>query len=172
MATIQLIPATQADYPIIYNLARFYAYDISEFFADQPGWEMEDDGLYGVGVDYNTYFTNPESHPFLIRYKGELAGFVMVDKDSIDPGAEFNMAQFFILRTYKRKGLGRYIATECFAQFKGAWEVHVLPENTIAYHFWRSVISQFTHNNFHEIRLKNKEGEERIAFEFSSIKNS
>lgn len=165
---INLIQAAKTDYPILYNLARFYAYDISEFFGDEPGWEMEDDGLYGVGVDYKKYFEDSNSFPFLVRYKNELAGFAIIDKDSIDPSADFNMAQFFILRTYKRKGLGKQIAFQCFEKFKGSWEVHVMPKNETAHRFWRSIIHEFTSNNFSEKILKNKNDEERITFRFDT----
>lgn len=169
---ITLIPATKDDYPILLNLARFYSYDISEFFGDEPGWEMEDDGLYGVGVDYKQYFENPNASPFLIRYKGELAGFAIVDHDGIDPSTDFNMAQFFILRTYKHMGLGRCSAFQCFKKFQGTWEVHMLLPNEAAYKFWLSIISEFTHNNFYERVLKNKNNEERIAFKFSTVQNT
>lgn len=111
---------------------------------------MEDDGLYGVGVDYKKYFNDSNAFPFLIRYKGELAGF-------------------FILRTYKRKGLGKNAAFQCFEKFKGIWEVHVLPGNETAYRFWRSVINEYTQNHFDERMLKNKNDEERVTFKFSSI---
>lgn len=167
---LKLVPATINDYSTFFNLARFYSYDISEFFGDEPGWEMEDDGLYGVGVDYKKYFEDENVFSFLVRYKGELAGFAIVDKDSIDPSVDFNMAQFFILRTYKRKGLGKLIAFQCFEKFKGTWEVHVLPKNEIARHFWRSIISEYTKNNFNEKILKNKNEEERITFHFRTAK--
>lgn len=166
---LKLVPATKNDYSTLFNLARFYSYDISEFFGDDPGWEMEDDGLYGVGVDYKKYFEDENAFPFLARYKGELAGFAIVDKDSIDPSADFNMAQFFILRIYKRKGLGKLIAFECFEKFKGTWEVHVMPKNETARHFWRSIIAEYTKNNFNEEILKNKNREERITFHFRTI---
>lgn len=166
--TVKLIPASKSDFSIVYNLARFYSYDISEFFGDESGWEMEEDGLYGVGIDYQKYFEDKNAFPFLIRYREELAGFAIIDKDSIDPSADFNMAQFFILRTYKRKGLGRYSAFQCFKKFKGTWEVHVFPQNTAAYKFWRSIITEFTNNNFSERTLKNTKNEERIAFKFST----
>lgn len=164
--TIKLVPAIETDYPTLCNLARFYAYDMSEFYGDEPGWEMEDDGLYGVGINYKNYFANENAFPFLIRYKNELAGFAIVDKESIDPLAEYNMAQFFILRTYKRKGLGKYVAFQCFEKFRGAWEVHVMPKNKTAYLFWRSIIGEFTKNNFSEKILKNKNEEDRITFHF------
>lgn len=167
---IKLVPVLMDQYSILYNLARFYAYDISEFFGDEQGWEMEDDGLYGVGVDYKKYFADKNSFPFFIRYKGELAGFAIVDKEALDSTIDFNMAQFFILRTYKRKGLGKFSAYQCFEKFKGSWEVMVLPGNEIAYQFWRSIINEYTHNNFTEEKAINKKGEERIVFRFSSAK--
>ncbi len=43
--------------------------------------------------------------PFFIRYKGELAGFAIFDKDSINLDVDFNMAQFFILRTHTPESL-------------------------------------------------------------------
>lgn len=165
---VSLVPVTQKDFPIIYNLARFYAYDISEFFGDEAGWEMEDDGLYGAGIDYKKYFETENTFPFLIHYKGKLAGFAIIDKDSIDPTANFNMAQFFIVRTYKRKGLGKHTAFKCFEKFKGAWEIHILPQNKTAYLFWRSIINEYTKNNFSEKIFKNKNQEERIVFLFST----
>ncbi len=165
---VKLVPATLDNYPTLFNLARFYAYDISEFFGDEPGWEMEDDGLYGVGIDFKKYFIDKDSFPYFIRYKGELAGFAIVDKESIDPSANFNMAQFFVLRTYKRKGFGRQVAFQCFDKFKGTWEVMVLPGNEIAYNFWLSIIKEYTKNQFSEQILKNQKGENRITFKFSS----
>lgn len=147
---VELIPATLNDYPVIQNLARFYSYDISEYYGHEPGWEMENDGLYGVGVDYKQYFENDTCFPFLIRYKGELAGFAIVDKIGTSQRTDYNMAQFFVLRTYKRHGVGKYCAQLCFDKFKGNWEVMVMPGNEGAYRFWRSVIKSYTNDHFTE----------------------
>lgn len=168
---IKLIPATLEDYPIIQNLARFYAYDIAEHYGHVKGWEMEDDGLYGVGLDYKRYWESKDTFPFLVRYQNELAGFVIVDKNGSDETIEFNMAQFFILRLYKSRGLGKYIATLCFDKFPGIWEVMVMPENENAYRFWRNVIKSYTHNQFVEYTkgIERFNNESRNLFKFSSI---
>lgn len=166
---VKLIPATLNDLPIIKNLGRFYAYDISEYYGDEPGWEMEDDGLYGVGIDFEKYFSQNDCFPFLIRFKNELAGFAIVDKKGSDESIDFNMAQFFILRTYKRKGIGKYCAYLCFDQFPGTWEVMVMPGNEGAYPFWKSIIKDYTHNNFEEYTRTLTHGERNI-FKFTSEK--
>ena len=165
---VKLMPATRSDNPIIENLARIYAYDISQYFGHLPGWEMEDDGLYGVGIDYKRYWKAENSFPFLIRYKDELAGFAIIDKEVNDASCEFNMAQFFVLRTYKGKGIGKFIAYQCFDKFPGVWQVMVMPGNDGAYKFWSSVIKEYTKDNFREEIIPYKDNEKRILFIFSS----
>lgn len=151
---VKLVPATLDDHPIIHNLARFYAYDLSEYYGTEPGWEMEDDGLYGVGVDYKKFFERDDCFPFLIRYKGELAGFAIVDKKGSRPETDFNIAEFFVLRIYKGHGIGKYIAHLCFDKFKGNWEVMVMPGNEGAYHFWKATIKSYTNSSFTEETIK------------------
>ncbi|ARB92827.1 GNAT family N-acetyltransferase [Legionella longbeachae] len=146
---IELIPATLEDYPVVQNLGRFYVYDMSEYIGDEEGWEIPADGLYEC-IDFRKYWEDKNSFPFIIRYKKELAGFAIVDKIGSDAGVEFNMAQFFIARKFKNKGIGRYVAEQCFKKFSGEWEVMVLPGNEGAYQFWRSTIKQYSKNNFTE----------------------
>jgi predicted acetyltransferase len=40
--------------------------------------------------------------------------------------------------------------THCFNQFKGKWEVMVIPGNDGAYKFWKSVIGTYTNEKFSE----------------------
>lgn len=60
------------------------------------------------------------------------------------------MAQFFILRNIKGKGVGKYVAFQCFDKFHGEWEVFVMPNNEGAYRFWRSTIKKYTNGDFSE----------------------
>lgn len=137
-----IIPASLADYAAIQNMGRFYVYDMSEYMGFEDGWEIPQDGLYEC-IDFKKYWERENTFPFLIRYKNELAGFAIVDKKGSDSSIEFNMAQFFILRKFKNKGVGRYIAHQLFERFKGVWEVMVLPNNTGAYQFWKSTVQSF-----------------------------
>ena len=60
------------------------------------------------------------------------------------------MAQFFILRKFKRKRLGCAVAFQCFDKFRGTWEIMVMPGNEGAYCFWQTIIKHYTHNDFNE----------------------
>lgn len=150
---IKLIPASLKDYPIIQNMGRFYVYDMSEYLGNEDGWEIPEDGLYEC-IDFKKYWQTDDAFPFLIRYENELAGFVIIDKKGSDSEIDFNVAQFFILRKFKSKGFGRSVASQCFDKFRGAREVMVIPENEGAYRFWRSIIKNYTGNNFIEYKCE------------------
>ena len=146
---IKLVPAGIKDYPVIQNMARFYVYDMSEYLGDEEGWEIPKDGLYEC-IDFKKYWESDDNFPFLIQYDDELAGFVIVDKKGSLPEIDFNMAQFFILRKFKGKGIGKYVAHHCFNLFQGMWEVMVIPGNEGAYRFWRATIQGYTHRDYVE----------------------
>ncbi len=146
---VKLTPATLNEHPVIQNMGRFYVYDMSEYLGKQEGWEIPENGLYEC-IDFKKYWEDENSFPFLVRYQNEIAGFVIVDKKGSDSKIDFNMAQFFILRKFKNKGIGRYVAQECFKRFLGIWEVMVIPGNEGAYRFWRATIKDYTNNNFTE----------------------
>lgn len=146
---IRLIPATVADYPTIQNMARFYVYDMSEYMGCEEGWEIPSNGLYEC-IDFKHYFDKNNVYPFLIRKGKELAGFAIIDQNGSEPSINFNIAQFFIIRKFKGHGLGKEVAQRFFAQFRGLWEVMVLPNNSGAYHFWKHTIQDYTGNSFTE----------------------
>lgn len=146
---IKLIPATLKEYPIIQNMGRFYVYDMSEYVGMEEGWEIPEDGLYEC-IDFKKYWEDENTFPFIVRYQNEMVGFAIIDKKGSRAEINFNMAQFFILRKFKNKGIGRYVAQQCFKEFPGIWEVMVIPGNEGAYRFWRATIKQYTSNNFTE----------------------
>ena len=146
---IKLTPATLQDYPAMQNMARFYAYDMSEYLGNEPGWEMPENGLYEC-IDFKKYWETADTFPFFIRYGNELAGFAIVDKKGSAPDIDFNMAQFFILRKFQHKGLGRYVAQQLFDKFQGTWEAMVLPGNEGSYRATRAAIQDYTKGEFTE----------------------
>jgi tagatose 1,6-diphosphate aldolase len=81
------------------------------------------------------------NYPFLLRVGGELAGFAAVGVDV--PSREFFVQEFFLLRKFRRQGLGRAAAHQLFDQFFGPWRVELLTANTPARLFWPAVIKQY-----------------------------
>ncbi len=165
----KLIGASIEEYPIIQNMGRFYVYDMSQFFSHDADWKMPEDGLYEC-IDFKKYWQTDNTWPFIIRYQDQLAGFIIVDKKGSDVTIDFNMAQFFILRRFKSHGVGSAMAQRCFDQFKGVWEVMVLPNNAGAYQFWQKTISRYTQGKYQEYQrvVKHLDNSEKKIFRFSS----
>jgi ribosomal-protein-alanine N-acetyltransferase len=161
---VQLVPAfLDKDYPIIQNMADYYAYDLSQYM----GWSQEQDGSFNIGMDFIKYWQADNTFPFILKYDGELAGFAIVDKDVTDSSNDFNMAQFFIIRKFVGRGIGQEVAFQCFDKFKGKWEVFVMPGNEGAYQFWKKIISVYTVDKFSEC-TRTVNNYDRNIFEFSS----
>jgi len=121
------------------------------------GADLNPAGLY----DYpylDHYWVEPERTPFLVRVDSNLAGFVLVSRYNYLTGMKdtWVMAEFFILRRYRRQGIGEYVARFIFSQLPGDWQVGQILENSPAITFWRKVISRFTQGDFQEHQLDNE----------------
>ena len=50
------------------------------------------------------------------------------------------MAEFFVMRKYRRHGIGVIAARDLFARFSGEWQVRQMRANAGATAFWRRAI--------------------------------
>jgi predicted acetyltransferase len=143
---VRLEPVDIEDRPILDNLYQFYLYDFSEFVGIPVGRF----GLFLTG-ETDGCCTEGWRHPFFIRADGELVGFVIVDRHSEHPTSdqtENEIAQFFVMRSVRRQGIGQRAAILTFEQFPGAWVVKEMGENTGAIAFWRKLIDQYTGGHY------------------------
>ncbi len=138
---MELVPATREQQPLLANLLELYAHDFSEFHH----LDLGPDGRFGY-PRLPLYWTEPGRHPFLIQMHGKPAGLALVKQGSeiSGDGAVWDMAEFFIVRAYRRHGLGKRAAHEVFRRFPGPWEVRVMQSNRTALEFWPRAIAAWT----------------------------
>jgi predicted acetyltransferase len=144
---IDVSPAPHG-FAVVRNLFALYIHDMSEFVD----LDVDEDGAFAIPESLASYWKGPdasERFPFLIRAEGKLAGFALIRRIAANP-VTYDMGEFFILRKYRRTGIGRAAARELFDHFAGAWEVRELPANTSAQAFWRRVIAEYTNDAFTE----------------------
>jgi predicted acetyltransferase len=81
-----------------------------------------------------------------VKVDGEIAGLVLIMKGSRISGDPqiWDVAEFFIVRRHRRRGIGAAAAAEVWRCLPGAWEVRVLEGNLPARAFWKSAIGSFT----------------------------
>jgi predicted acetyltransferase len=142
---IDISIASPSEKPIIEQMMQLYRYDMSEF----DGSDLDHNGRFSY--DYlDSYWTDDRRSPLIIRVSGQLAGFVLVNQHSYTGDGRYSIAEFFIMRKYRRKGIGRAVANRVFNQFGPRWETRQIKENTAAQSFWRKVIEEFTCRRFKE----------------------
>ncbi len=145
---IEIRKAGIREKPVLRNLMELYRYDSSEF-------DGEDVGEHGLFVYryFDHYWTEPGRHAFIVRVSGRLAGFAMVRAIGVDETEPVHqIAEFFIMRKYRRQRIGTTVARRIFDLFPGRWRVAEEEANTPAQMFWRKVISGYTSGGFKEIR--------------------
>lgn len=161
---IEVIHAMPEQRPILANLLELYAHDFSEFYD----LELGADGRFGY-KDLPMYWGGPDRHPFLVRVDGRLAGFVLAKRGSEVSGDEdvWDVAEFFIIRGYRRRGIGTEVAHEVWRRFPGHWEVRVMKRNNKAKEFWERAIAKFIGESVSPVSVE-KDGESWYLFSFES----
>lgn len=147
---IELQRALLHDAPILTNLFQYYVYDMGEIVDLDVG----PDGRFAPRP-LDAYWSDPWRHPHIVRVDGNLAGFALVHQRSRITADEhtWDVAEFFVMRKYRRHGVGSAVATRVFDAFRGPWEVRELNSNHAAIAFWRRVIAAYTKGNFTEALL-------------------
>ena len=144
---IELVECERAAQPILDRLLQLYQYDFSEI----EGGVVNDAGRYDY-AHVDEYWTEPGCHPFLVKVGAELAGFVLVKEASyLGQAATRVIDEFFVMRKYRRRGVGREVARRVFDRLRGRWEMRETPHNVAAQAFWRTVVGEYTGGRFEEI---------------------
>lgn len=151
MPELRIRAAVRSDASVLRRLAEFYQYDLLDVWPQQ----LNEHGEFGsVGIE--SHVRNPRLHAFLFLADEHPAGFALVSPDVCLEGNEHWMAQFFVMRPYRRLGLGRLAATTVFDRIRGRWEVGQMPGNQPALAFWRRVIGDYTQGRFTDCELNDE----------------
>lgn len=132
---VVLVPADRGDRETLSRLLELNAHDLSRF----DGRIIGVDGVFGYPYLDSYWDADENRHAFLVRVDGNLAGFALVRTSP-----ENQMAEFFLLNPYRRRGLGRRVAMMVIERFPGQWSLESLRSNLPACALWRSVLSAKT----------------------------
>ncbi|MCK5786276.1 MAG: GNAT family N-acetyltransferase [Candidatus Sabulitectum sp.] len=142
------------DKQVLMNLLELYQYDFSEF--DKA--DVNAHGLYGYKY-LDHYWTEPGRHPFFITVDDALAGFVLVSDFCYlcEPGDARSISEFFVMKKYRRMGVGEIAAWSVFEMFPGKWEIIQHPENTPSMEFWEKVITDVTRGEYRKLEAETED---------------
>jgi len=100
------------------------------------------------------WFNDSSAHPFVILSDGTRAGFALVARPPAFPRrtADYRLAEFFVIGSARRRGVGAGAVALLFSRFSGEWEVVEDEYNRAALGFWRRVIGRLTQGRYSESR--------------------
>ncbi len=140
---IDLEIVDEASLPALVALAQLYQYDFSEIEGGITG----PDGRFGYLDDLPDRLIDPNASAWLFRvtdphfHVATLAGFALV-LPVAEGFANWTIDEFFVLRKYRRLGVGRAAASAIFKGAPGSWVVQGTRNNANARIFWEKVISE------------------------------
>lgn len=167
MESITLVEVPEKQKSVLRQLVELYEYDLSPF----TGYELNEHGYYGYSyLDY--YWTEKERFAYFIMLDEKIAGFVLVNdycEASREPDAKA-IAEFFVMKAFRRKGIGQHTAKSIFDLFPGAWEIHQYLDNKESVIFWEKVVGEYTSGDFEKKVVITEDGKQQVIL-FNNIKN-
>jgi predicted acetyltransferase len=135
---LEPIPAERAF--VLANLFELYVYD----FSEQLPIELKPSGRFESQID-ECWWSRSDHFPFFIRRGESLLGFALVRQGSRVTAATdvLDVAEFFVVRGARGRGVGRRAAHALFTALPGRWEIRVRETNVAAIRFWQGVANSW-----------------------------
>lgn len=136
MTNVAITPATDDKKPLIANLVQLYLYDMTESMPYPVG----PDGRFAYD-----FFNRFWRFPYLIHVDQEIAGFAFVIDECPLTGRTpcWFMAEFFVLRAYRRRGVGQGALAAMLQRHPGEWHIGVPQANRPARQFWSKALTAY-----------------------------
>jgi predicted acetyltransferase len=111
-------------------------------------------------------FSGRGAHVLTVCFAEERVGFAKITALSATPSTtppttEFSMAEFFIARAWRRRGIGAQAVRLILDRFEGSWLITEHLRNEAAVRFWRRVVGAYTGTRYQE-RIVNGEVQQRF----------
>lgn len=137
--TVTLRPAALSEQRLLVNLCSLYLHELSEYSSHL---QIDEEGLFQL-ASLPVYWTDTHLHPLLAFVADHLLGFILFSESPYAaPGCDDCIQEFFILKPYRRQGLGRAAARELFRLYPGRHSLLVLEKNRPALRFWQDMLQR------------------------------
>lgn len=140
---VNITSCTKENRFIIENLSQFYFYDMQRC-SKHTHYLFNKDGRFEKMPYFDNYWEEKNAYAYLIKYNDLSIGFALIHNKTLNDKANFKIAEFFILASFRKQGIARYSVNQIMKQHRGIWEVSVFKDNMIANAFWNSVLKNVT----------------------------
>lgn len=140
--------AAASDFSAIEQMLELYQYELSDI------WPQDTDAACRYGYDLARHRKAERFHAYVATVDSQYAGFALVAPAVVTRSEGSWMEQFFILKRFRRSGIGAALARHVFHAHPGPWEVGQMPANLAAQRFWRKVIHDLCADAYVELRVE------------------
>jgi len=151
---------------VLRSLFQHYLREMAEWFDV----ESNPDGSYAYDI---AAIWEKGYQAYLAKVGDSVAGFALVGSadewlgESSIPREAHDVHEFFILREFRRSGIGQHLATHIWNEYRGEWLVRVLEANEPASAFWRTAIAGYARGSQRE-EARLAKGRPWVFFRFTS----
>jgi predicted acetyltransferase len=131
---------------VLRNLFEHYLHDMAEWFL----FDTKANGSYA----FDTSIIWERGYgAYLVKVGEALAGFALIGSAAEWLGSgTHDVDEFFVLRRFRRSGVGQLMATRLWDERPGQWLVRAFEANVPAVPFWRAAIARYSGGVFREER--------------------
>ncbi len=150
--TLQKIDKHQSE-PFL-NLQQLYEFE----FSPLTGYELEANGRYNPELP-QSFWSKAGVEIYVLHHKQLPIGFTVVNLSGMidNDTNKKDIAEFFVMPSFRRQGVGEWMASRIFKLYPGKWEVRQLADLEGGKKFWQRVINKFTAGEFKEVTIANKD---------------
>jgi len=122
----------------------------------EGGMEPGADGLIDWGESLDSYFGESMNVPLFFMMEGRIVGFTLIKLGRMLKGPDGHsnikmnvIEEFFIVRPWRRKGIGTAAAHMILNRYRGQWAITTFPDDART-RFWRHVATGYKQGKSHE----------------------
>lgn len=119
--------------------------DYEEEFSPITGKKKQEDGLYALDANWE----DPYEGYYWQDQQGGIHGFVIMTVEN----SVGDIADFYVVPSSRKHGIGEKMAHETFNRHKGKWQVKQIEGADKATIFWRKVIQSYTNGQYEESNI-------------------
>ena len=125
-------------------------------FSELDGTDLDEYGQYGY-YDLDCFWINPAWCAYVIKVDDKWAGFALTNDDVQVAGNSRAIVEFFVVRKFRKQGVGRAAALALMTKSPAKWEIRVMQENIAAHDFWERLVTTTWHAAHRKSVVENDE---------------
>ena len=123
---------------LISTLIQPYLDELSHF-PDEHMDDKDKNGTYHYSY-LDAYWRENTRYPYLLYSDNKIAGFALVRQNR----EHWEMAEFYVLPEFRRRGLGTACAVDIFRKHPGNWEIHFNKHNQASRILWQNLADRLS----------------------------